>query len=100
MKMQYFFINAWLCDVCMTYTVQETWKHTMLLSLQSIGVIYGRLSTAPLYVFGSIPIEDLKPDESAYEYFFFIFWTLTIVSLLKYAFLVLRADDDGEGNGL
>ncbi|GLT55876.1 hypothetical protein SLA2020_289610 [Shorea laevis] len=76
---------------------KETWKHTMLLSLQSIGVIYGRLSTAPLYVFGSIPVEDLKPDESAYEYFSFIFWTLTIVSLLKYAFLVLRADDDGEG---
>lgn len=76
---------------------KETWKHTLLLSFQSVGVIYGRLSTAPLYVFGSIPIEDFEPDESAHEYFSFVFWTLTIVSLLKYAFIVLRADDDGEG---
>lgn len=34
----------------------------------------------------------------AYEYLSFIFWTLTLISLLKYAFIVLRADDGGEGN--
>ena len=71
--------------------------HTILLSFQSLGVVYGRLSTAPLYVFGSIPPKDFKSDESAYEYFSFIFGTLTIVSLAKYAFIVVRADDDGEG---
>ncbi|XVF53751.1 hypothetical protein PTKIN_Ptkin05aG0124100 [Pterospermum kingtungense] len=76
---------------------KETWMHTILLSFQSLGVVYGRLSTAPLYVFGSIPPKDFKSDQSAYEYFSFIFWTLTIVSLVKYAFIVLRADDDGEG---
>ncbi|KAK6261489.1 hypothetical protein QUC31_007305 [Theobroma cacao] len=71
--------------------------HTILLSFQSLGVVYGRLSTAPLYVFGSIPPKDFKSEESVYEYFSFIFWTLTIVSLVKYAFIVMRADDDGEG---
>ncbi|XWS37546.1 hypothetical protein CRYUN_Cryun19dG0052700 [Craigia yunnanensis] len=76
---------------------KETWMHTILLSFQSLGVVYGRLSTAPLYVFGSIPPKDFKSEESAYEYFSFIFWTLTIVSLVKYAFIVLRADYDGEG---
>lgn len=68
-----------------------------MLSFQSLGVVYGRLSTAPLYVFGTIPTEDFQSD-SAFEYFSFIFWTLTAISLLKYAFLVLRADDNGEGN--
>jgi len=43
---------------------------------------------------------DFKSNETAYEYFSFIFWTLTVVSLLKYAFIVLRADDNGEGNDL
>ncbi|KAK8569415.1 hypothetical protein V6N13_046472 [Hibiscus sabdariffa] len=76
---------------------KETWMHTVLLSFQSLGVVYGRLSTAPLYVFSSIPREEFKSDESAYEYLSFIFWTLTIVSLVKYAIIVLRADDDGEG---
>ncbi|KAE8662248.1 homeobox-leucine zipper family protein [Hibiscus syriacus] len=76
---------------------KETWKHTILLSFQSLGVVYGRLSTAPLYVFTSIPTQEFKSDESAYEYFSFIFWTLTIIPLVKYAIIVLRADDDGEG---
>ncbi|XP_024929724.3 potassium transporter 25 [Ziziphus jujuba] len=76
---------------------KETWKHTLLLSFQSLGVLYGQLSTAPLYVFGTIPAKDILSEETAYGLFSFIFWTLTIVSLLKYAFIVLKADDDGEG---
>ncbi|TYG91974.1 hypothetical protein ES288_A12G306100v1 [Gossypium darwinii] len=79
------------------YPFKETWMHTILLSFQSIGVVYGRLSTAPLYVFGSIPQNDFISDESAYEYFSFIFWTLTVLSLVKYTFIVLKADNDGEG---
>ncbi|CAB4311836.1 unnamed protein product [Prunus armeniaca] len=76
---------------------KETWKHTLLLSFQSLGVIYGQLSTAPLYVFGTMIAEDIKSEETVYELFSCIFWTITIISLLKYAFIVLRADDNGEG---
>uniref|UniRef100_A0A3N7FT87 Potassium transporter n=1 Tax=Populus trichocarpa TaxID=3694 RepID=A0A3N7FT87_POPTR len=77
--------------------LKETWRHALVLSFQTLGVVYGRLSTAPLYVFGTIQTKDFKSNEIAYEYFSFIFWTLTVVSLLKYAFIVLRADDNGEG---
>ncbi|KAL0415589.1 UNVERIFIED_CONTAM: Potassium transporter 2 [Sesamum latifolium] len=76
---------------------KETWRHTLFLSLQSLGVIYGRLSTAPLYVLESIDPEDIRSPNEIHELFSFIFWTLTIIPLLKYAFIVLRADDDGEG---
>lgn len=79
---------------------KETWRHTLLLSFQSLGVVYGRLSTAPLYVFESIKRKDLESRDEIHELFSFIFWTLTIIPLLKYAFIVLRADDDGEGNDL
>lgn len=75
----------------------ETWKHTLLFSFQSLGVLYGQLSAAPLYVFGTVPPKDFVSDETAYGLFSFIFWTMTIISLLKYALIVLRADDDGEG---
>lgn len=76
---------------------KETWKHVALLSFQTLGVVYGHLSTAPLYVFGTIPQEDFKSDEIPYQFLSFIFWTITIISLLKYALIVLIADDDGEG---
>ncbi|GFP98570.1 potassium transporter 2 [Phtheirospermum japonicum] len=76
---------------------KETWRHTLVLSFQSLGVIYGRLSTAPLYVLESIDPTDIKSPDEIHELFSFIFWTLTIIPLLKYAFIVLRADDDGEG---
>ncbi|XP_044477228.1 potassium transporter 25-like [Mangifera indica] len=82
---------------------KDSWRYTLLLSFQSIGIVYGRLSTAPLYVFetlstiGDHPSHAFKSEETVYELFSFIFWTLTIVSLLKYAFIVLKADDDGEG---
>ncbi|KAI4347295.1 hypothetical protein L6164_008117 [Bauhinia variegata] len=82
---------------------KKTWKQKILLSFQIVGVVYGQLSTAPLYVFGTIPPSDVDPDnhffdeEVVYELFSFIFWTLTIISLIKYVFIVLRADDNGEG---
>ncbi|KAK6148010.1 hypothetical protein DH2020_018922 [Rehmannia glutinosa] len=76
---------------------KETWRHTLVLSFQSLGVIYGRLSTAPLYVLESIDPRDIKSPSEIHELFSFIFWTLTIIPLLKYAFIVLRANDDGEG---
>ncbi|XP_052180470.1 potassium transporter 10-like [Diospyros lotus] len=76
---------------------KETWRHTVLLSFQSLGVIYGHLSIAPLFVFGTLSAEDIKSDDMIYELFSFIFWTLTIIPLLKHALIVLRADDDGEG---
>lgn len=68
------------------------------MSFQTLGVVYGRLSTAPIYVFRAIRPVDLNSEERLYELFSFIFWTLTIIPLLKYAIIVLKADDGGEGN--
>ncbi|XP_031090456.1 potassium transporter 10-like isoform X1 [Ipomoea triloba] len=87
-----------LSPVSLSYPMnKETWRHTIILSFQSLGVVYGRLSTAPLYVFGSIDAKDVKSKEEIYELFSFAFWTLTIIPLLKYALIVLKADDQGEG---
>ncbi|KAG6478213.1 hypothetical protein ZIOFF_061648 [Zingiber officinale] len=78
----------------------NSWKATLVLAYQSLGVVYGDLSISPLYVFRSTFAEDIKHSETNEEIFgvlSFVFWTLTLVPLFKYVFIVLRADDNGEG---
>ncbi|XP_028081595.1 potassium transporter 25-like isoform X2 [Camellia sinensis] len=77
--------------------LKETWQHTILLSFQSLGVVFGRLSIAPLFVFATIGTENIESVDRIHELFSFVFWTLTIIPLLKYALIVLRADYAGEG---
>ncbi|OAY34572.1 potassium transporter 6 [Manihot esculenta] len=79
---------------------KESWKTVLTLAYQSLGVVYGDLSTSPLYVYKSTFAEDIRHSETNEEIFgvlSFVFWTLTLVPLLKYVFIVLRADDNGEG---
>ena len=65
--------------------------------LVTLGIIYGDIGTSPLYVmkaiFGSTPIQKdiVLGAVSA------VFWTLTIQTTIKYVFLVLKADNNGEG---
>ncbi|KAF0923439.1 hypothetical protein E2562_006339 [Oryza meyeriana var. granulata] len=69
---------------------------TLLLGYQSLGIVYGDLGTSPLYVFPSVVL----PDADATDFLgilSLIIWTLTLMSLVKYALIVLNADDHGEG---
>lgn len=79
---------------------RDSWKTVLTLAYQSLGVVYGDLSTSPLYVYKSTFAEDIKhseTNEEIYGVLSFVFWTLTLVPLVKYVFIVLRADDNGEG---
>nr|AAK53758.1 putative potassium transporter HAK1p [Mesembryanthemum crystallinum] len=79
---------------------RESWKTVLTLAYQSLGVVYGDLATSPLYVYKSAFAEDIQHSESNEEIYgvlSFVFWTLTLIPLLKYVFIVLRADDNGEG---
>lgn len=75
----------------------------LLLAYQSFGVIYGDLSTSPLYVYRSTFAGKLRMHENDDEILgvlSFIFYTLTIIPVIKYVFIVLTADDNGEGECL
>ncbi|KAI1166354.1 potassium transporter [Nemania serpens] len=66
------------------------------LAFQSTGVIYGDIGTSPLYVYSSTftsqpSWEDLVGALSI------IIWSLTLIVSVKYCFIVLHADDDGQG---
>ncbi|KAL4301876.1 hypothetical protein GQ457_10G025560 [Hibiscus cannabinus] len=86
--------------VYQNYVKKESWRTVLTLAYQSLGVVYGDLSTSPLYVYKNTFEEDIHHSETNEEIFgvlSFVFWTLTLVPLLKYVFIVLRADDNGEG---
>lgn len=96
-----FFFHFSFCffDFCCV-AQKASWRSVLLLAYQSLGVVYGDLSTSPLYVYKSAFAEDIQHSATNEEIFgvlSFVFWTLTLVPLLKYVFIVLRADDNGEG---
>ncbi|KAL7233621.1 hypothetical protein ACSBR1_017272 [Camellia fascicularis] len=70
------------------------------LAYQSLGVVYGDLNTSPLYVYkttfsGKLSLHE--DDEKIYGVLSFIFWTFTLIALFKYIFIVISANDNGEG---
>ncbi|KAJ4792874.1 Potassium transporter [Rhynchospora pubera] len=83
-----------------TLRKRDSWRSVLLLAYQSLGVVYGDLSISPLYVFKNAFADDIEHsegNEEIYGVLSFVFWTLTVIPLLKYVFIVLQADDNGEG---
>ncbi|KAK7267120.1 hypothetical protein RIF29_19784 [Crotalaria pallida] len=84
-------------------TSQLSWVNlskTLMLAYQSFGVVYGDLSTSPLYVYSSTfrgKLQKHHNEETIFGAFSLIFWSLTLIPLLKYVFILLSADDNGEG---
>ena len=63
----------------------------------ALGIIYGDIGTSPLYVFNAI-INNRTIDEALIiGSLSCIIWTITLQTTLKYVWLVLRADNRGEG---
>lgn len=65
----------------------------------TIGIVYGDIGTSVLYVMQAALLANNGQITADYIYgiISLIFWTLTLVSTLKYVLLVLRADNHGEG---
>jgi KUP system potassium uptake protein len=79
-------------------------KHGLpMLMLGAIGVVYGDIGTSPLYALQAtldpryhlgINVTDL------YGIVSLIFWAFVFVITIKYVFIVMRCDNDGEGGSL
>ncbi|HEY0067502.1 MAG TPA: KUP/HAK/KT family potassium transporter [Flavisolibacter sp.] len=63
----------------------------------ALGIIYGDIGTSPLYVFNAIISGRTIDEHLIIGSLSCIIWTLTLQTTLKYVFLVLRADNRGEG---
>jgi KUP system potassium uptake protein len=73
-------------------------------SLGSVGVAFGDISTSPLYAFKQAikaAVENGQPTpDIVLGVLSLILWSLFISVTLKYVFLLLRADNNGEGGTL
>ncbi|CAA0832226.1 Potassium transporter 11 [Striga hermonthica] len=67
------------------------------LAFQSLGVVYGDLGTSPLYVFYNTFPHNIDEPEDVIGALSLIIYSLTLIPLLKYVFIVCRANDNGQG---
>ncbi|XP_061975031.1 putative potassium transporter 12 isoform X1 [Populus nigra] len=82
---------------------KRSWKdlsvwQNLALAFQTLGVVYGDLGTSPLYVFtdvfSKVPIRSEVDVLGALS---LVIYTIALIPLAKYVFVVLKANDNGEG---
>ncbi|XP_028120942.1 potassium transporter 5-like isoform X2 [Camellia sinensis] len=73
------------------------WRVTLTLAFQSVGVIYGDIGTSPLYVFSNTFTEGIQHNEDILGVLSLIIYTIIFIPMLKYVFIVLWANDNGDG---
>ena len=65
--------------------------------LVALGIIYGDIGTSPLYVLKAIVGERTISETLVFGGVSCIFWTLVFQTTIKYIWLTLQADNQGEG---
>ncbi|EOA16028.1 hypothetical protein CARUB_v10004157mg [Capsella rubella] len=70
------------------------------LSFQSLGIVYGDLGTSPLYVFYNTFPDGIDDKEDVIGALSLIIYSLLLIPLIKYVFIVCKANDNGQGGTL
>ena len=65
--------------------------------LVALGIVYGDIGTSPLYAVKGIAGADPLSETLVYGAVSAVFWTLTLLTTVKYIIVTLRADNKGEG---
>ncbi len=82
---------------------QGTTKPSFGVLMAVLGIVYGDIGTSPLYAFkASLQLFDptVTTRTEIMGVLSLIFWSLIIVVTIKYVFLIMRADNRGEGGVL
>jgi len=79
------------------YMRQDSWARTLHLAFQCIGVIYGDIGTSPLYVYASTFTSGISNVDDLYGVLSLIFYSIILLPMIKYVFIVLYANDNGDG---
>lgn len=71
-----------------------------MLTVGALGIVYGDIGTSPLYAMDQLFLgrgaTTVKPED-VLGGVSLVIWTITVIVAIKYATLVLRAQNDGEG---
>ena len=65
--------------------------------LIAMGIVFGDLGTSPLYTYTAIIGDRTISETLILGSVSAIFWTLTFQTTIKYVFITMRADNNGEG---
>jgi len=70
-----------------------------VMAFAALGVVFGDIGTSPLYSMQTVFFtEGIAPTrEDVFGVISMVFWTITLIVSFKYVFLVMRADNEGEG---
>jgi KUP system potassium uptake protein len=76
-------------------------RRSLPLTLGAIGVVYGDIGTSPIYAFREAVVaaagEAVVTPDTVLGILSLILWSLFLLVTLKYVFVLLRADFNGEG---
>jgi KUP system potassium uptake protein len=89
--------------VAATHSDHRTAHSLPKLMLGALGVVYGDIGTSPLYALretfaGHHPLPVDAPH--IFGILSLVFWTMMVIVTFKYVFLMLRADNRGEGGSI
>lgn len=76
------------------------WSVILQSAFQSLGVVYGDIGTSPLYVYASTFTNGIRNVDDILGVLSLIIYTLTLIPLIKYVFIVLQANDNGDGKDI
>jgi KUP system potassium uptake protein len=65
--------------------------------LVTLGIIYGDIGTSPLYVMKAVVGENPITETLIMGALSLVFWSLTLITTVKYVYVTLQADNKGEG---
>lgn len=76
-------------------------RNVFIGALITLGIVYGDIGTSPLYVMKAL-LADLKGNQNLTENYIIgclslVFWTLMLMTTVKYVLIALKADNHGEG---
>lgn len=71
---------------------------SIVLTLQTLGVVFGDIGTSPLYTFDVMFNKyQISRKEDVLGALSLVLYTLILIPLVKYVMVVLWGNDDGEG---
>lgn len=65
--------------------------------LITLGIIFGDIGTSPIYVLNAIVSSHVITRDLVFGGLSCVFWTLVLITTIKYVYLALNADNRGEG---
>ena len=70
------------------------------MTIGALGIVYGDIGTSPLYAMDQLFLgraDGAQTPDEVLGGVSLVLWTITVIVAIKYAILVLRAQNDGEG---